>query len=121
MTLLHTGLDPSLHDSGDTIHCRSKISKRGSPLLRTALYLTAFAIYRRHDYFTRIYRKQRAKGKNHTNALVIVAHRLARVIWRLLTDGREFTKRAPKSVSPCDKPRKSAKSTKTPKPANASA
>ena len=30
----YAGLDPSLHDSGDTIHRRGRISKRGSPLVR---------------------------------------------------------------------------------------
>jgi transposase len=115
----YTGLDPSRHDSGDTIAWRGKISKRGSPLLRCTLYLTAFVVCRRHDYFARIYRKHRAKGKKHTNALVIVARRLARVIWRLLTDDRGFTKRAPKPVPPPDKPRNSAKSIKTRKAAKA--
>lgn len=106
----YTGLDPSLHDSGDTIHRRGKISKRGSPLLRHTLYQAAFVVYRRHDYFHRIYRKHRNQGKKHCNALVIVARRLARVIWRLLTDGRPFAKRPPKATCPTAKPRKSAKS-----------
>jgi transposase len=109
----YTGLDPSRHDSGDTIQWRGKISKRGSPLLRCTLYLAAFVVCRRHDYFARIYRKHRAKGKKHTNALVIVARRLARVIWRLLTDDRGFTKRAPKPAPPPDKPRNSANSSRT--------
>lgn len=108
----YAGLDPSLHDSGDTIHWRGRISKRGSPLLRHALFLTAFVVYRRHDYFRRIYRKHRNRGKTHRNALVIVARRLARVIWRLLTDGREFTARPPKTACPTTKPRKSATSTR---------
>jgi transposase len=117
----YTGLDPSRHDSDDTIHWRGKISKRGSPLLRCTLYLTAFVVCRRHDYFARIYRKHRAQGKKHTNALVIVARRLARVIWRLLTDDRGFSKRAPKPVAPPDKPRNSAKSTKSRKVTTATA
>jgi transposase len=108
----YTGLDPSLHDSGDTIHWRGKISKRGSPLLRHTLYLAAFVVYRRHDYFRRIYRKHRNRGKKHRNALVVVARRLARVIWRLLTDGRPFTARPPKSPCPIAKPHKPANSTR---------
>lgn len=94
----YAGLDPSLHDSGDTIRRRRKISKRGSPVLRHALYLAAFVTYRKHQYFHRIYCKHRRRGKNHTNALVVVARHLARVIWRLLTDGRPFTKRPPKNT-----------------------
>ena len=116
----YAGLDPSLHDSGDTIQWRGKISKRGSPLLRHTLYLAAFVVYRRHDYFARIYRKHIARGKKHRNALVIVARRLARVIWRLLTDDRQFNKRPPKTVSPSTKLRKSAESTTTRKAARAS-
>lgn len=108
----YAGLDPSLHDSGDTIQRRGKISKRGSPLLRHTLYLAAFVVYRRHDYFRRIYRKHRNRGKKHRNALVVVARRLARVIWRLLTDGRPFTARPPKTVCPATKPGKSTTSTR---------
>jgi transposase len=115
----YVGLDPSLHDSGDTIQWRGKISKRGSPLLRHTLYLAAFIVYRRHDCFARIYRKQRARGKKHRNALVIVARHLARVIWRLLTDGRQFSKRPPKPVSLSTKHHKSLKSNQSTKAAKA--
>jgi len=118
--IAYAGLDPSLHDSGDTIQWRGKISKRGSPLLRHTLYLAAFVVYRRHDYFARIYRKHRIRGKKHRNALVIVARRLARVIWRLLIDDRQFNKRPPKIVPPSPKPRKSTQSTTTRKAASAS-
>jgi transposase len=110
----YAGLDPSLHESGDTIQWRGKISKRGSPLLRHALFLAAFVVYRHHDYFRRIYRKHRSRGKKHRNALVIVARRLARVIWRLLTDGRPFTQRPPKTACPLGKPRNTARSTQRP-------
>lgn len=92
----YAGLDPSVRESGDTIRGRSRISKRGSPVLRGALYLVAFSVYRKHDYFHRCYQKHRRKGRSHTSALVVVAHKLARVIWRMLTDNRKFTKRPPK-------------------------
>lgn len=91
----YAGLDPSSHRSGDTIDRRGKISKRGSPTLRRALYLAAFVVTRKHACFRRLYQHHRRQGKGHTNALVIVARHLARVVWRLLTDGREFTKRPP--------------------------
>jgi transposase len=92
----YAGLDPSVRESGDTVRGRSKISKRGSPLLRRALYLAAFSASRQHAYFQRYYQKQRRKGRSHQHGLVVVAHRLARVIWRLLTDNRSFRKRPPK-------------------------
>jgi transposase len=117
----YTGLDPSMHDSGDTIQRRGKISKRGSPLLRHTLYLAAFVVCRRHDYFTRVHRKQLARGRKHRHALVVVAHRLARVIWRLLTDGRPFHKRPPKTVLPPNKPHPSLAPNTTKKVAKARA
>jgi transposase len=98
----YTGLDPSLRDSGDSIHWRGKISKRGSPVLRQGLFLAAFAIYRKHTYFHRIYLKHRREGKEHNNALVVVARHLARVVWRMLTDWRPFAKRPPKKAGPFD-------------------
>lgn len=96
----YTGLDPSSHRSGDTIDRRGKISKRGSPTLRRALYLAAFVVTRKHACFRRVYQRHRRQGKGHSNALVIVARHLARVVWRMLTDGREFTKRPPHNNFP---------------------
>ena len=95
----YAGLDPSSRRSGDTIDRHGKISKRGSPTLRRALYLAAFVVTRKHACFHRIYQSHRRRGKGHTNALVIVARHLARVVWRLLTDRREFTKRPPNNHS----------------------
>ena len=105
----YAGLDPSSHRSGDTIDRRGKISKRGSPTLRRALYLAAFVVTRKHACFRRIYQKHRRQGKGHTNALVIVARHLARVVWRLLTDGREFTKRPPNNHFPSHQGRRKPK------------
>jgi hypothetical protein len=40
---------------------------------------------------------------------VIVARHLARVIWRLLTDAREFSKRPPKNAGPSGNAQKDPK------------
>jgi transposase len=92
-----TGLDPSTFGSGQyrkTVD--TPISKRGSPHLRRALYLAASTLRRTHAEFARCYRRHRAKGRHHTDAVVIVAHKLARVVWRLLTDNRPFKAKKPK-------------------------
>jgi transposase len=96
------GLDPSVRDSGDSIRGISHISKRGSPLLRWALYMAAIAVYKKHRDFGKIYArhtKQQPKGrrqKGHRYALIAVAHKVARVVWRLMKDNRPFTKNPPK-------------------------
>jgi transposase len=96
------GLDPSEFISGDSIMGISHISKRGSPLLRWALYMAAQTVVKKHHDFARIYERhlknqpKAKRQKGHRYALVAVAHKVARVIWRLMKDGREFTKRPPK-------------------------
>ena len=92
----YAGLDPSTSNSGEMTSRGLRISKRGSPTLRHALYLSAFSIYRKHDCFHKAYWRFRKKGQGHNKALVSVAHKLARVVWRLLTDNRKFRKRPPK-------------------------
>ena len=90
------GLDPSVRDSGDSIRGVSHISKRGSPLLRWALYVSAQTMVKKHRDFKKIYERHVNRHKGHRFALIAVAHKLARVIWRLVRDGRAFTKRPPK-------------------------
>ena len=92
----YAGLEPSTYESGAMRGTRTHISKRGSPHLRHALYLSAFSVYRKHEYFHRIYRRFRKKGHKHNDALVVVTRRLALVVWRMLRDNRPFIKRPPK-------------------------
>jgi transposase len=90
------GLDPSAFQTGQFLGTRTPVSKRGSPHLRRALYLAAMSTYRRHADLKRAYERARRKGRHHTDALVIVAHKLARIVWRLLTDNRPFRARPPR-------------------------
>jgi len=90
------GLDPSVHDSGDSVRARSRISKRGSPLLRWALYMSAPTMVTKHRDFAKIYERHLNQKRGHRFSMIAVAHKLARVIWRLFKDGRSFTKRPPK-------------------------
>ncbi len=92
-----SGLEPSTFSSGDyKKDGDTPISKRGSPYLRRAFYIAAMALYRKHTYLHRCYARHRAKRRHHTDALVIVAHKLARITWRLLTDNRPYKARPPK-------------------------
>lgn len=92
----YCGLAPSLYRSGDSIQGVSHISKRGSPLIRWALYMAAQTVVKKHHDFARIYDRHVKRNKGHRYAMIAVAHKAARVIWRLMKDGRSFTKRPPK-------------------------
>lgn len=92
----YCGWDPSTIQSGDYKATKTRISKRGSPYLRHALFLGAWSLYRREKSLMSVYQRARKKGRHHLDALVIVAHKLSRIIWRLLIDQRPFRKRPPK-------------------------
>jgi transposase len=93
----YAGLEPSTFSSGNyTKQTDTPISKRGSPYLRRVYFLAAMALYRTHTYLHRCYIRHKSKGRHHTDALVVVAHKLARIAWRLLTDNRPYKARPPK-------------------------
>jgi len=91
------GLDPSEYKSGDSIQGRTPISKRGSPLLRWAMYTSAVTVCKKHHDFNRIFERHAHRGYRY--AMIAVAHKLARVIWRLMKDNRKFSKRPPKRAT----------------------
>ena len=92
------GLDPSVRDSGDSVRGVSHISKRGAPLLRWALYMSAQTMVKKHRDFAKIYERHINRHKGHRFALIAVAHKLARVIWRLVKDGRPLHETTAKTV-----------------------
>jgi len=74
------GMEPRVTQSGQFTGTRNKISKRGSPYLRRAVYIAA-NIARIHDpVFNVHYERLIARGKHPKQALAAVATKLLRVI-----------------------------------------
>ena len=46
------------------------------------------------DYFGTFYTKQRLRGKGANDAITIVARRMAKIAWKMLTEGRDYTPQA---------------------------
>jgi len=77
--LAFAGAEPRLRESGKW-KGRTKISKRGSPALRTALW-QASAMCRLHNpLFADVYQRQVSRGKPHSVALFYVARKLVEVL-----------------------------------------
>ena len=76
----YAGLDSSTYQSGN-ISCNGRISKRGSPQLRNALYLSANAAMLHSKEWRELYDKHRSNGKHHYVALNAMARKLLHVIW----------------------------------------
>ena len=88
--LAFAGLDPSVYQSGNFAAKRTRMSKRGSRVLRYALMNAAWNVVRNNSTFEEYYNRKRAEGRSHYNALGHCAGKLVRIIWKMLTDNVEF-------------------------------
>ncbi len=81
----YAGLDARVHPSGEFRGTRTRLSKRGSPYLRRALGLAAFAARNHDPGFRAYYEAKRAPGKHPNQALGAVAGKLCMVLWAILS------------------------------------
>ena len=88
--LAFAGLDPSVHQSGNFQAQRTRMSKRGSRVLRYALINAAHNVVKNNATFKAYYNAKRAEDRTDYNALGHGAGKLVRVIWKMLTGKIEF-------------------------------
>lgn len=87
------GIDPKVRESG-TLRGKARMSKRGSPYLRTAVRQVAFVAAcgtNVDPMFSRIYQKKKAEGKHFEVALSHVENKLLHVIYSLLKSKKNYT------------------------------
>ena len=84
------GLDPIVSQSGRFKNMTGRISKRGSPLLRQALFLAANVARQNDENVKRFYDKKRSEGKHHYSALNAVAAKLLRIVYWVLKNNKEY-------------------------------
>jgi transposase len=81
----YMGLDPKVKQSGTTLARNTRLTKRGSPYLRRAIYLAAAKAEQHDPVLKATYTKKRAEGKRYRPATIVVARRVvARVyaVWK---------------------------------------
>jgi transposase len=88
--LAYAGLDPTVHQSGNFQAKRTRMSKRGSKVLRHGLMNAAFNAVRYTSTFRQYYDAKRAQGRLHYNALGHVAGKLVRVVFKMLSEEVPF-------------------------------
>jgi len=88
--LAYAGLDPSVYQSGNFNAARTRMSKRGSKLLRYALINAAWQATLVNKTFKDYYDLKISQGRRHYNALGHVAHKLVRVIHKMMSTNVEF-------------------------------
>lgn len=86
----YAGLDPKVKQSGRVLAQNTRITKRGSPYLRRALYIAA-SIAQRHDPELKAYfMKKRSEGKRYKEATVANARHLVHRIHAVLKRGAPY-------------------------------
>lgn len=87
------GLDASIHQSGDFNSNRTRLSKRGSPYLRRALWQAAFVASNHDPALSLHYQKLRKRGKAHGTAVGAVARKLTHIVFAILRDSKPYESR----------------------------
>lgn len=80
----YAGLDSSVSQSGEYVATTGRLSKRGSPYLRKALYQAALCAEFCDPSFHAYYAKKRQEGKHHLVATNAVARKLCHTIFAIL-------------------------------------
>ena len=88
--LAFAGLDPSVYQSGNFEAKHTRMSKRGSKVLRYALINAAHNAVKCNKTFKAYYDQKMSEGRSHYNALGHCAGKLVRVIYKMLTDNVPF-------------------------------
>lgn len=83
------GLDPSVKQSGGKQARYGKLSKRGSAVLRHALFCAVFGAFTREPWKS-LYERYRDRGLHHKEVFCILSRKLLRICWALLQKRQEF-------------------------------
>ena len=84
----YTGLDPRPDDSGQH-RGKRRLSKHGPPLLRCMLYTAGMAAAN-SKLFKPLYTELRGRGLETTQAIIVLARKLARIAFALYKSGQTF-------------------------------
>lgn len=84
------GLDVSVKQSGEFLGTQNKISKRGSPYLRRAIWTAANCAAFCDPVLSEYYQSLRARGKHHLTAVGAVARKLCNIIFAVLRDDKPY-------------------------------
>ena len=90
------GLDVKVTQSGEFTGTKQKISKRGSPYLRRAIWLAANRAAFCDPILSEYYQSLKARGKHHLTAVGAVSRKLCNIIFTILRENRPYEATPPK-------------------------
>lgn len=94
----YAGLDITVKQSGEFSGTKNRISKRGSPYLRRAIWLAAQRAAFCDPVLSEYYQSLRARGKHHLTAVGGVARKMCNIIFVILKENRPYQPLPPKHI-----------------------
>ena len=88
----YAGIDASVSQSGAFEATHNRMSKRGSPYLRRALFVASNVAVRFDPDLGAFYQRKRAEGKHHSTCLGAVSRKLCYIIFKILSENRPYIK-----------------------------
>ena len=85
----YSGMDPVVKQSGD-YNITSKISKRGNPLIRYALYLSTISAIKFNPVIKRYYTRKKNDGMKGNKLLIACSNKLLNIIYSVLKNNKDF-------------------------------
>ena len=89
----YAGIDATVSQSGEYSSTNNKMSKRGSPYLRKALFQSALVacLGKNPDpVFAAFYHKKRSEGKHHLTAVGAVSRKMCNIIHAVLKNNKSY-------------------------------
>src|SRR5665647_3012546 len=87
-------IEPSIKQSGNFTSTHNKMSKRGSPYLRRALWNAATVAAQKDPVMSAFFQKKRDEGKDYMTAIGAVTHKLCNIVFAVLRDKKPYVPRA---------------------------
>ena len=95
--LAYAGLDPTVKQSGEFRSSQNRMSKRGSPYLRRAIWLASTTAVQFDPMFRAYYEKKRSEGLHYMNVIGHVSRKMTAAIFAVLRDGQPYRLVMPKA------------------------
>ncbi len=86
----YAGVDPTVYQSGQFTAAQTRMSKRGSPYLRHALWQAAFMATQYDPQLRDFYQRKRAEGKAHGTVVGAVCRKLLHRFYVVLKEKRPY-------------------------------
>lgn len=92
------GIDPTVSQSGNFLGTKNKMSKRGSPYLRRAIWLAATAAILHDPAIKAFYDRKKVQGKHHYVCVGYICRKLINIIFSVLKSGQPYQPVFPKNL-----------------------